>query len=63
MPGAIVSATTVELNRTLLGTVPESESAVSQGGRVEASTVKNGAGLEAEVMLTSTLPAVPEPFT
>ena len=58
-----MSATTVELKRTLLGTVPESESAVNHGGKVDASTVKNGAGLEEEVMLTSTLPAVPEPFT
>jgi hypothetical protein len=59
----MLSAATVELNRMLLGTVPDMASTVSHGGSDVPSTVKKGAGTVAEVTATSTLPVVPEPLT
>jgi hypothetical protein len=58
-----VSATVVELKRMLRGAVPVVESTVSQMGRLEVSTEKNGAGEAEDVMLTSTRPADPDPLT
>src|SRR5947209_5212962 len=62
VPGAKLSATLVLENRMVLGTEPVRESTVNQIGKDVVSTEKNAPGTEPEETVTSTFPAVPEPF-
>ena len=57
-----MSATLVDVNRKLRGTVPLVASTVSQIGNVVVSTVKNGVPAAAEIAM-SARPAELDPFT